>query len=137
MLSRRIHEPLHIVGEHDVVSTHDGDQLVLHECQALAVVRVRAQVGFITHVGDALILQRLEPAGNRVVWVAVINNNQAPVRVGLADHRQHSLLHHGDVAVVGEQNINGHKVLLQVKGVKNTKRKLWFLLLAPCRGSTA
>ena len=114
MLSFRINEPLHVVGEHNVVSTHDGDQLVLHEGQALTVVRVCTQVGFITHVGDALVLQRLEPAGNRVVRVAVINNDQAPVRIGLTDHRQHSLLHHGDVAVVGEQNINGHEVLLQL-----------------------
>ena len=119
MLSRRIHEPLHIVGEHDVISTHDGDQLVLHESQALTVVRVRTQVLLITHVGDALVLERLEPAGNRVIRVAVIDNNQAPVRVGLTDHRQHSLLHHGDVAVVGEQNINGHEVLLQAQTCRN------------------
>ena len=117
MLSRRIHQPLHIVGEHDIISTHDGDQLVLYEGQALAVITVRAQVLLVTH--DALILERLEPSGNRVVRVAVINNNHAPVRVGLTDHRQHSLLHHGNVAVVGEQNINGHEVLLQAQTCRN------------------
>ena len=103
-----------VVGEHDVVGTHDGDQFVLHEGQALAVVCVRTQVGFVAHVGDALVLQGLEPAGNRVVRVAVIHHDQAPVRVGLTDHGQHGLLHHGNVAVVREQNINGHGVLLQL-----------------------
>ena len=119
MLRRRIHQPLHIVGEHDIISTHDGDQVILYEGQALAVITVRAQVLLVTHVGDALILERLEPAGNRVVRVAVIDNNHAPVRVGLTDHRQHSLLHHGNVAVVGEQNINGHEVLLQAQTCRN------------------
>ena len=119
MLRRRIHQPLHIVGEHDIISTHDGDQVILYKGQALTVITVRAQVLLVTHVGDALILQRLEPAGNRVVRVAVINNNHAPVRVGLTDHRQHSLLHHGDVSVVGEQNINGHEVLLQAQTCRN------------------
>ena len=119
VLRRRIHQPLHIVGKHDIISTHDGDQFILYEGQALTVITVRAQVLLVTHVGDTLILERLEPAGNRIIRVAVIDNNHAPVRVGLTDHRQHSLLHHGNVAVVGEQNINGHEVLLQAQACRD------------------
>ena len=90
----RVYQPLHIVGEHHVVRAHNGYEIVLYEGQTLTIVGVCAQVRFIAHIGDALIVQRGKPAGNRLVRVAVIHYNQAPVGVGLPHNREHSLFHH-------------------------------------------
>ena len=70
----RLDEPIDIVREHDVVGPHDLHERVLDEGQALAVIAVGPEVGLIAHVGDPGVPQGVEPAGDRVVRVAVVDD---------------------------------------------------------------
>jgi len=104
-----IDEPVDIVREHDVVGPHDLHERVLDEGQALAVIAVGPEVGLIAHVGDAGVLQGVEPARNRVVRIAVIDDDQPPVRIRLAQDGPDSLLHHGHIAVEREEDVDSHE----------------------------
>ena len=105
----RPHEPLDVVGEHDVVGPHDLHERVLDEGQALAVVAIGTEVGLVAHVGDPGVPQGVEPAGDRVIRVAVVDDDQSPVRIRLTQDRPDSLLHHGHIAVEGEEDVNSHE----------------------------
>src|SRR5450759_2009741 len=117
---------LDVVGQHDVVGAHDHGKLVADERERLAVVAVRAEIRLVAHVGDPRIPggEGAEVSGDAFVRVAVIDDRQGPVRTRLRKDAFDRLLHHGDVTVVGEENVDSH-VRSSFAGRENGHRGRW------------
>src|SRR5699024_11035955 len=102
---------LEVVGEHDVVGTHDHHDRRGDHAHALAVVAVRAEVGLVLLVRHPTVARHdlaHVPRGLGV-RVAVVHHDQPEVGVALRQDTVHGLLEMLDIPVVRKHHINGHR----------------------------
>ncbi|MBG9885045.1 hypothetical protein ABE10_00275, partial [Bacillus toyonensis] len=97
-----------IVGVEEVVAAEDRDVRRRRTADGLAIVLRDAEVPLVAHIGDAIVVDRGEPPRDRLIGIAVVDHDQAPVGIALGADRGHRLEQQVGVAPEGTEDLQGH-----------------------------